>query len=211
MLNMAATAQLEPADIEHMIDHIARDGYVVIEQFLPVETIAALADDALALDASGAMRKAVTGKGQHSGADSLRGDFIHWLEGANTPAQQRYLQAMDELRIALNQHLYLGLFEFETHFAVYPANTGYAKHLDQLRNTQDRQISTILYLNPGWQADDGGALRLYLDEEVYEDIMPQAGRLVIFLSGRFWHEVLPARKTRISLTAWFRKRSEHPL
>ena len=205
MHNMHATAQTEQA-----IDDIARDGYAIIERFLPAENIAALADEALALQTAGAMRKAVTGKNSYTGSTTLRGDFIHWLEETDSPARQPYLQAMDDLRTSLNRELYLGLFEFETHFAVYPAGTGYAKHLDQLSNTQDRQVSSILYLNQDWQAGDGGELRLYLNENTYQDIAPQGGKLVLFLSERFWHEVLPANRPRISLTGWFRKRSGRP-
>lgn len=204
MSNMHAITQTEQA-----IDDIARDGYAVIEQFLPAEIITALANEALALQTAGAMRKAVTGKYPQTSSATLRGDFIHWLESPDSPAQQQYLQAMNELRATLNRELYLGLFEFETHFAVYPAGTGYAKHLDQLSHTQDRQISTILYLNRNWQGTDGGELRLHLHEDAYQDIAPQGGKLVLFLSERFWHEVLPANRQRISLTGWFRKRSDN--
>jgi Rps23 Pro-64 3,4-dihydroxylase Tpa1-like proline 4-hydroxylase len=38
------------------------------------------------------------------------------------------------------------------------------------------------------------------------DILPMAGRLVLFLSGEFWHEVRPAKRPRMSLTGWFRTR-----
>lgn len=206
MPNMHAITHTEQA-----IDDIAKDGYAVIEQFLPAATIAALANQALALKTAGSLRKAVTGKGQHPSSDGLRGDFIYWLESPDSEAQQQYLQAMYELKATLNRSLCMGLFEFETHFAVYPTGTGYTKHLDQLKNTQDRQISSILYLNKNWQDDDGGALRLYLNNSVHEDITPLGGKLVVFLSSRFWHEVLPAKRERISLTGWFRTRSERPV
>jgi SM-20-related protein len=29
---------------------------------------------------------------------------------------------------------------------------------------------------------------------------------VCFMAGDFWHEVLPAKKTRMSITGWFRQR-----
>jgi len=29
---------------------------------------------------------------------------------------------------------------------------------------------------------------------------------VCFMAGDFWHEVLPAKKTRMSITGWFRRR-----
>ena len=38
------------------------------------------------------------------------------------------------------------------------------------------------------------------------DVLPQGGRLVAFLSDRFEHEVLPARRERMSFTGWFRRR-----
>jgi SM-20-related protein len=38
-------------------------------------------------------------------------------------------------------------------------------------------------------------------------VLPQGGRLVAFLSDRFEHEVLPARRERMSFTGWFRRRS----
>ena len=201
MPNMHAISQTEQA-----IDDIARNGYAIIEQFLPAEIISSLEEEARGFLSSGLMRKAVTGKNPNSSSDSLRGDFIHWLQNPNSSAQQTYQTAMHKLSAELNRSLYLGLFEFETHFAIYPPGKGYAKHLDQLKGSEERQVSTILYLNQNWHNTDGGELRLYLDEETHHDISPQGGKLVVFLSDRFWHEVLPARRERISLTGWFRKR-----
>jgi len=40
----------------------------------------------------------------------------------------------------------------------------------------------------------------------YQDVPPEGGTLVCFMSERFWHEVLPARRLRLSLTGWFRRR-----
>ena len=117
---------------------------------------------------------------------------------------------MEVFRQAFNQHLFLGLFALESHLAVYPAGTGYKKHIDRFKAVNDgkplRQISTILYLNPGWQESDGGHLRLYLNESnAMEnlDIVPESGRLMVFLSDTFYHEVLPATRDRKSLTGWF--------
>jgi SM-20-related protein len=61
-------------------------------------------------------------------------------------------------------------------------------------------------LNQDWQKDDGGELRLYLNgtaDDTHIDIMPVGGRLILFLSAKFLHEVLPAKRERISLTGWF--------
>ncbi|MFT6394425.1 MAG: SM-20-related protein [Methylophilaceae bacterium] len=40
------------------------------------------------------------------------------------------------------------------------------------------------------------------------DILPKSGRIVLFLSAKFWHEVLPATRERLSLTGWFRTREQ---
>jgi SM-20-related protein len=37
-------------------------------------------------------------------------------------------------------------------------------------------------------------------------VAPVGGTLVAFLSERFHHEVLPARRERYSLTGWFTRR-----
>jgi SM-20-related protein len=197
---------LPPEISSRLIEEIADKGYVVIDDFLPAALISTLSSEAKALHAVGATKKAGIGKAAES-SDKVRGDFIHWLEETEaSAAQQQYLEHMEALRSELNANLYLGLFEFETHFAVYPPGEGYARHLDQFHGDTQRQVSSILYLNKDWQDDDGGHLRLYLDEASPLDITPLGGRLVIFLSAKFWHEVLPARRERISLTGWFRKR-----
>ena len=198
---------------EQLIEGIANDGYAIIEHFLSPETIAALGSDAKKLQGLGEMRRASTGQsGSATADDSIRGDFIHWLEeNTISAAQQKYLQHMEELRVSLNQSFYLGLFKLESHFAIYPPGAVYKKHLDQFQDNSHRQVSCVLYLNQHWQHEDGGQLRLYLDGEnptLYLDVEPVGGTMIAFLSGRFWHEVLPATRERMSLTGWFRTRPD---
>jgi SM-20-related protein len=86
---------------------------------------------------------------------------------------------------------------------VYPIGAGYARHRDRFRDDDARVLSLACYLNPHWDAEDGGALRLHLDAGPVE-ILPQAGTGVCFLS-ELEHEVLPARRERHSIAAWFRQ------
>lgn len=72
-------------------------------------------------------------------------------------------------------------------------------------------VSLVLYLNDAWLPEQGGELRLYLDERRHQDVLPLGGSLVCFLSGQLPHEVLPATRERLSLTGWFRRRGENPL
>ena len=193
-----------------IIENIAQQGYAVIEQFINPQVIASLAFQAKSLHSAGELRKAKTGISKLENS-TLRGDFIHWIDASNASESETvYLNTMAELQHAINQAFFLGLFELESHFAIYPPGAGYQKHLDQFIGKEERKISCILYLNEGWHHEDGGQLRMYLDkkdENRFIDISPQAGTLVVFLSSDFLHEVLPATRERISLTGWFRTRS----
>lgn len=196
--------------ISSIIENIAKQGYAVVEHFLSPHEIKALVAQAQALQSTGEMHKATTGIAKKENTD-IRGDFIHWIEEDRaSAAEATYLQAMADLQQAINQAFFLGLFELESHFAIYPPGAGYQKHLDQFIGKEERKVSCILYLNENWNTDDGGALRMYLDkkDEVnFMDITPDGGTLVVFLSGDFLHEVLPAKRERMSVTGWFRTRS----
>ena len=111
-----------------------------------------------------------------------------------------------QLQDAINQRFYLGLFDFEVHFALYPANAFYKRHLDQHKNQDTRVLTAITYLNENWHQDDGGELQLYLNNGKTISVEPKAGTFVCFMSADFEHEVLPAKRERASLTGWFRKR-----
>ncbi len=190
---------------------LADSGLAIIDDFLPPKRVAELAAEARELWARGDFQDAGIGQGgnfQHNA--TIRTDQIRWLNpAAATPAQRRFLATLEGLRLAINRALFLGLFEFEGHLARYPAGAYYRKHLDQFRDTDQRVVSLILYLNAAWSEADGGQLRLYTDpsdESRQELVLPIGGRLVCFLSDRFPHEVLPARRERLSLTGWFRRR-----
>jgi len=192
-------------------DALADDGWVCIPEFLADATWRALGEEVRTRHADGGLRAAGVGIGERRRvADDVRGDQIHWLEPTSASvAQQDALSRLDDLRRILNRELQLGLFEFEGHFALYPPGAGYRRHQDQHRGSHARVLSCVLYLNSDWKAEDGGQLRLYLDPPrgSSRDLLPEGGTLVCFLSERFWHEVLPGRRERLSLTGWFRHRS----
>ena len=207
---------------DNLITALATQGYAITDQALPLDLLTQLAQEALNLQKTGAMQRARTGKTPNaSSINALRGDFTYWLEENDTResnAARAYLEHMQAVKLSINRALFLGLFDFETHFTIYPAGSSYSKHLDQFQQNKSqlntygqRKVSTILYLNENWQSQDGGQLRLYLDNGVksnsYLDIEPTVGKLVLFLSEQFWHEVLPAQRDRISLTGWFSTRS----
>jgi SM-20-related protein len=142
----------------------------------------------------------------------IRSDTTCWLDDprCGDPARM-FLAGMDAIRIALNRSLFLGLAEYEAHYAAYPPGGGYARHRDRFRDSDARVVSWVTYLNADWGRDDGGALRLHMhDNDARDNVVDQSpfGGSICFLS-ELEHEVLPARRERLSIAGWFRK-APHP-
>ncbi len=190
-----------------IIDDLATRGWSLQSAFLSSDVTRQLAEECRRRYAEGTLEPAGVGRGgEQAVREGIRGDHIHWLEEGQADVCDAYLELMDALRQTLNRELFLGLEEFECHFALYPPGAFYQTHLDRFRDDDSRCVSAVLYLNPDWQAVDGGELRLYLADESSLDIPPQAGNLLVFLSGDFPHEVLVTQADRLSLTGWFRRR-----
>ena len=187
------------------VQALVDEGWVTLPGYLDTAEVAALRADIDARRA--AFHAAGIGRQQDwQRNDRIRGDDVLWLEHSDTLAVP-VLGQLEAMRQAFNETLFLGLAEFEAHFAVYPAGAFYKRHLDQHRAADTRVVTFVLYLNEVWQAQDGGQLRLYLDDPQTIDIEPQGGTLVLFMSDRFEHEVLPATRERRSMTGWFRRRA----
>jgi SM-20-related protein len=205
---LAGFTELE--NLGRITDGLAVQGWVVVDDFFGPSLTAALRGDCQTSSGQGDFRQAAVGGGERRQVRSeIRGDEILWMQQPASSEPQRTCQdRFERLRLTLNRTLQLGLFEFESHFAHYPAGAFYARHVDQFRGDRRRKLSCVLYLNESWKPEEGGELRFYLDGDgaEFEDVLPQGGRLVVFLSGRFAHEVLPARRERISIAGWFKTR-----
>lgn len=195
---------------DDILQDLSEQGYAVSEDFLSHAQTAALANVAVARQQAGRLVQARTGKVKTEN-ESLRGDSIDWLDERSTePPVIDCLAALEALRLTVNEHLFMNLHELECHVAIYPPGAVYQKHLDQFATgPQSRLLSLVLYLNDGWLGSNGGALRLHLDHDTNDhvDILPAGGRLVLFESSQFWHEVLPSNRPRLSLAGWFRTRT----
>lgn len=165
----------------------------------------ALRSDLLRLRDEGALQAASVGRDRTRALRlEIRGDATLWLHDPRCgEAARDFMAALDALRSVLNRRLYLGLHEVEAHYAAYPPGSGYARHRDRFRDDDARVLSWVSYLNEDWNASDGGALRLHMDDGPI-DLLPSAGTSVCFLS-ELEHEVLPATRERLSIAAWFRR------
>lgn len=186
----------------HAIDGLSEDGFFVWDNFIPEKNVLELISVADAGNQSGNFKKAGIGKQALYQLDkSIRGDYIQWLDKSNpNEAVQSFLNQMGNLKENLNQSCYLGLKDFETHFAIYPKNTFYKKHVDRFQQNAHRVISFVLYLNQNWEEGHGGELAIYLDDKT-EVVKPLAGRLLLFRS-ELEHEVLLSHQPRYSITGW---------
>lgn len=196
-------------DVELVAEEIAAQGWSVKKDFLSPALTRDLVREGRELWEAGAFRRAGIGAGADLRVrEDVRSDFIHWLdeEAVDSPALGSYFAAVEALRLAINRQLYLGLFRFEAHLAVYPPGALYARHLDRFQHAPQRVISVIVYLNEGWNLGDGGELRLELEGDEVLDVRPEAGTLACFLSAERYHQVLAAKRERWSLTGWLRTR-----
>ncbi len=99
-----------------------------------------------------------------------------------------------------------GIYErSDAMLAVYPgAGSRFARHIDNTTN-DGRRITVLVYLNPNWQKEQGGAVRLspLNSPENVIDVYPESGRLLIFYSSKIPHEVLPTFGERHAITMWY--------
>lgn len=204
-----------PPDVASVYDQIAgalaEPGWLTLPGWLSEHERSALKAQLLQRADGGELRPAAIGHGASRRlASDLRSDHIQWLDAARDGAAVvRYLSRMDALRRALNERLYLGLAEYECHYAHYAPGARYDRHLDRFQRDDARTLSTVVYLNDDWKPGDGGELRIYprSPNAAPVDIAPRSGLLVLFTSADIEHEVLATRVDRYSIAGWMRRRA----
>ena len=191
--------------IDKIVDTLYVSGWAIVPDFLPLASTERLLHRANSIDE---FTPAGVGRGDRYRENKrIRKDKIFWLDDTN-PTDRLWLEAMEFLRLAINRYLFLGLFEFETHYAHYEPGDYYLRHKDAFKGQGNRLVTVVLYLNPEWQDGDAGELVIYpASHPDGVQVLPKAGTLVVFLSEDFSHEVLPTNRDRYSITGWFRLNS----
>ena len=187
---------------EKITDALVKDGYIIIEDALRPTLVSALLETAK----KGTNYKSA-GISKHANLHldtSRRSDITQWLdEDAN--AQSEFLAFTRKLQEYLNRALYLGLHYYEAHFALYKEGAFYEKHLDSFKHSKNRVVTTVFYLNEEWDSKSGGELLIYNeDDKLLLEVQAKANTLVVFLSDKFPHEVVAAKRERYSIAGWFR-------
>ncbi len=187
---------------EIYLEHIETHGYAIIENAIDNDLMSELMADCYRINP----HFSLAGIGRLNNLqidDTVRKDKTYWFDGSSN-AQLGYQQLMEAVRNTLNRNFFMGLFDYECHYAKYTQGDFYKKHVDAFKGRSNRVFTTVLYLN---SPEKGGELVIYKpkSKDIEIVIKPTAGTLVLFESERFVHEVLPAVDNRYSIAGWFRK------
>lgn len=207
---MTSIEDLLDSPPESFRERLARDlagvGYSVFPGLLREELAAEVRREMEDIRRAGEFRPAGVGKDVRFSPET-RGDGTHWLEpGAPTAVQAKLGRFLSRVREDLNRDLFLGLWDWEGHYAVYPPGAFYRRHLDRFASDSKRTVSVVLFFNAGWAESDGGALRIE-GADGTRDVFPAAGTAVFFMSDRVPHEVRETKRERFSFAGWFRTRA----
>jgi SM-20-related protein len=200
--------EIEAETETEIAEQLGSAGLCVWPNFLSPSEIENIRSDFNLVYASGGFHQAAVGQGSNQEIRELvRNDETFWLEPrASDAVQTALLDRCKLLKTAFNQTLFLGLNEFEGHYAAYAAGGFYRRHLDSFVGDPSRIVSLVIYLNEAWKTGDGGELRIHSGGS-YRDIEPIAGTLVCFISAETEHEVLTSRVARCSFAGWFKRPS----
>ncbi len=189
---------------DRIAEGLSDDGWFVIPEFISREEALSIRSNAIDYREEGEFKRAGIGKQIDFQKDkSIRGDEILWIDPElREGGLERYLSKMEDLMLYLNRSCFLGLKDFESHYAIYPKGTRYVRHSDRFRHNAHRVVSFVLYLNPEWEDADGGQLMIYPEDRSEISVLPEAGKLVCFRS-EIEHEVLECHRPRYSVTGWF--------
>lgn len=187
---------------EEIADSLVKDGYVIINNTFNPSLITSLTK--FAQDEKNYKIAGISNTKNLTVDNSKRRDRTLWLD-EDSGVQSEYLVFCNGLREYLNRSLYLGLTFYESHFAIYDKGDFYEKHLDSFRGEKNRVVTTVFYLNKDWDKENGGELLIYDENDtLIETVIPNENTLVVFLSDKFPHQVLPAKFKRHSIAGWFR-------
>jgi len=183
-------------------DALVTHGYIIIENALETNLAPKLL--LLAQNEENYKEAGVSNSTNYHVDKKSRRDKTKWID-EDDAAQSSYLHFTHGLQEYLNRSLYLGLNYYESHFALYDKGDFYEKHLDAFKNSKNRVVTTVYYLNDEWNEENGGELILHdnLANKKLK-VLPKANTLVVFMSEKFPHEVLAAKKKRYSIAGWFR-------
>lgn len=183
--------------VDQILDDLDQHGFTLIDDAYSAEYIHALVEECMSN-----LTKFRDAAIQNGVISKIRSDHILWIN-EDLEVAQEHVQSLNALAEQFNRAFYAGIHEVEAHFACYNAGEFYALHRDNPQGKNGRVISAVYYLHENWQEDWGGELRLQDKNDQWHIIQPKPNRIALFQSDLL-HEVLQAKRQRLSITAWLR-------
>lgn len=182
-------------------DALVDDGYIIIPN--AIDTILCKNLYSLAKKSTNYKHAGVSARKKIN--PNARRDKILWL-CEDSGVQSEFLSFAEGLKDFLNRELFIGISYFESHFALYEDGDFYEKHYDAFVGSKNRVVTLVYYLNEDWHPkSDGGELVMYDNNDNFlQKVIPESNTLVVFMSEKFPHEVLKAKRKRYSIAGWFR-------
>ena len=198
-------------DLQSLVQDLKIKGWHMSESLVPADLCDDLLSQLLLHKQTSQLNKAQIGQGVETQIQKeIRGDFIRWIDFAKiAPCEKKFIDWLDLFLQKLRPELLLGLSQFEFHYAFYPPQTHYEKHIDVFKKNSSRQISFVLYLNKNWAPTDGGEIVLFDEKDPSREsqrFAPHFGHLVLFLSDTIYHQVTFTNRERFSVTGWLKNR-----
>ena len=188
------------------IHRLGEVGYCVCVDLLPPGLVAGLVAEQRRREDKGDLIGAGLGRGDTQSLGGLQRQVqSSWFDG-QSDAEAAFLAFADDLRLAINARLMLGLFEFEAQFLHYPPGGFYRRHVDAMQGARNRMVSLVAYLNEDWLPQDGGSLAIWAEGGLgspVAEVVPRAGTVVLMLSETIPHEARTAGRDRRAIAGWF--------
>ncbi|MEW5299680.1 MAG: hypothetical protein WDW36_002670 [Sanguina aurantia] len=193
------------------LDQCPAQGYAVLDDVLCPSTADALRAEIVALKDSHRLHKNSTHLVQDGKTQLLEKEHILEAELTLDTAIQEAAPLCADLAADRTLAIMLSLLAPQLSLGSQAAKLQYncggggcfPLHFDSDESLDARKVTAIFYLNPGWTADQGGALRLFPFPAQQVDILPAHNRLVLFSTARMLHRVMPSQaEGRVCITVW---------
>ena len=196
----------------HIANDLCNQGFSILPNALPVSLAEKLYVHATAMSQDDFTHAAIGRHQRNRRSSKVRSQMQKWIEN-DSDTNSCWLDWAAQLQTHLNRHLFLGLFTFESQYALYRPGDFYRRHYDAFKGESSRTLSVIVYLNKDWLESDGGELVLYQSDAdlVGIKVRPSFATVVVFMSDAYPHEVLRANRDRFSVAGWFSPNISNPL
>jgi SM-20-related protein len=130
---------------EKIIDDLLKQQYSIVDSFFSNIEVENLRSSLLTKYDEEEFKKAAIGNQFNEIiVKTIRGDFISWIEEDKAnDFELTFFESIEHFTNYLNRTCFLGIREREFHYALYPKETFYKRHIDSFQNDNRRKLSIV--------------------------------------------------------------------